>query len=151
MKKKRIVRLILLVLLLIFVVLQFIPVDRSVPEYDPAHDFVSVVSPPAHLAPIIREACYDCHSYETEYPWYSYVAPVSMWLQNHIDEAREHVNFSLWHTYNAEDKDEALEDCTEMVDSGSMPLKSFTWMHPEARLTDEEREELATWFDGARD
>ena len=152
MGKKKLVRLILLVLLLAVVVLQFIPVDRSVPEYDATKDFFSVVNAPAEMQSLIKAACYDCHSYETVYPWYAYVAPVSGWIQGHIDHGREECNFSEWGTYSAKKSDHKLEEAVELVKDGEMPLKSFTrfGMHSEANLTDEQRESLAVWLESLR-
>lgn len=150
MKKRRLFRTILLVLLLILVLMQFLPVDRSAPAVNPSQDFVAVTNPPAALGTLIKDACYDCHSHETEYPWYSYVSPVSQWLQGHINGGREHLNFSVWTTYSAGDADHAMEEAVEVVEKKEMPLKSFTWTHPEARLTDAQRKELAGWFQSLR-
>lgn len=147
MKKRRWFRIIFLVLLLIVVLIQFLPVDRSVPTVNPSQDFVAVTNPPAAVATLIKQACYDCHSYETEYPWYSYISPVAQWLQGHVNEGREKINFSIWTTYSAADADEAMEEAVEEVgEKKVMPLKSFTWTHPEARLTDAQRTELTDWF-----
>jgi len=148
--KRRLFRTILLLALLMLVAIQFLPVDRSVPEVDPAQDFISATQPPAQVASLIRDACYDCHSYESEYPWYAYVAPVGQWLQGHIKHARKQVNFSVWTSNTQKKSDHALEEIVEVLKEESMPLKSFTWMHPEARLTQEERQELVMWFDGLR-
>jgi hypothetical protein len=144
-------RLILPIILLVLVLIQFLPVDRSVPAVDPVQDFVAVTNPPAALGALIKDACYDCHSYETEYPWYAYISPVAQWLQRHINHGREHMNLSIWTTYTPGDTDHALEEMVEMVESKNMPLKSFTWVHSEARLTDTQRVELAAWFESLRD
>jgi uncharacterized membrane protein len=148
--KRRRFRTILLILLLVFVGIQFIPVDRSVPAVDPSQDLIQTLNPPAQVASLIRDACYDCHSHETEHPWYAYISPASQWLQGHVNGARKQVNFSVWGTYDAERKDHALEEIDEVLKEKSMPLKSFTWLHSEAKLTDEERQEMVAWFDGQR-
>ena len=150
MKKRNRLRTIFLILLLLLVAIQFLPVDRSTPALTPAQDFLAVMNSPGQLGPLIKDGCYDCHSHETEYPWYSYVAPVGQWLQGHIRKARKQVNFSVWTTYSTEDADHALKEIVEVVKEKEMPLKSFTWMHPEARLTEVQRTELATWFQGLR-
>lgn len=146
MKRRSRFRTIFLILLLFLVAIQFLPVDRSAPPVDPSQDFVAVMNPPGLLKPLIKDACYDCHSHETEYPWYSYIAPVAQWLQGHINEGREKVNFSVWTTYSAEDADHALEEVVEMLEEKEMPLNSFTWTHPEARLSDVQRTDLVAWF-----
>ena len=150
MKRPRRIRTIILILILVIVLIQFLPVNRSAPPVDPAQDFVAVTNPPANLGILIKDACYDCHSHETEYPWYSYVAPVAQWLQGHVKEGRENLNFSVWTTYSAEDADGSLEEAVEMVEEKEMPLKSFTWGHPEARLTDAQRAELVQFFKSLR-
>lgn len=150
MKHRRRFRTIVLLVLLAIVLLQFIPVDRSAPPVNPAQDFLNVQNAPVSVASLMRSACYDCHSNETRYPWYAYIAPVSFWLQNHIREGRENLNFSTWTLYNAEDLDEALEEMIEVVKEKSMPLNSYLWGHPEARLTDAQRQEMTTWFQSLR-
>lgn len=150
MKKKRTLRLVLFVLLLALIVIQFIPVDRSAPEPDPAQDLLALSNTPQEMQSLVRAACYDCHSYETEYPWYAYIAPASMWLQGHINEARDHLNFSTWTVYDAEEADHKLEEVAEEVGEGHMPLQSFTWLHPEARLSEEQRNAIVDWAEGLR-
>lgn len=129
---------------LVLLLAQLIPIDRSTPTVAPADDLIVAMQPPPPIADMLKNACYDCHSYESKYPWYSKVAPVSWWIQNHINEGREHLNFSTWGTNM--DKGEALEECAEEVSEGEMPLRSYTWGHPEARLTKTERQQLANWF-----
>ena len=99
---------------------------------------------------MLRSACYDCHSHETSYPWYSNLAPVSWWLKNHVNEGREHLNFSVWADYNAKKADHKLEECFEEVAKEGMPLKSYPLTHPEARLSEEQRAKLVTWFKQTR-
>lgn len=141
---------ILLVLLLILVAIQFLPIDRSVPDVDPSQDFVLSTQPPGEVAKLFHDACYDCHSYETEYPWYGYVAPVGQWLQGHINHGRGKVNYSIWTTYSADDQDHALKEMGEMIETRKMPLKGFVWMHPEAQLTDAQRADMVAWLSAVR-
>ena len=150
MKKRRITRLILLALALVLILIQFIPVDRSVPEVDASKDLLAIHEAPAGVVAILKDACYDCHSHETKYPWYSYIAPVSMWLEGHVDEGKEHLNFSEWADYDAERADHKLEEMAEEVAEKHMPLKSYTWGHSEARLTEQQRTELVTWVNTLR-
>lgn len=135
----------LLALLLIFIVIQFFGMDKSVPEYDESGDFLSVYEPPAEVETTFRKACYDCHSYDMVYPCYSNIQPAGWWLQSHIEEGRDEMNLSVWEDYSAGDADHLLEEMVEMVEEEEMPLPSYTWAHADARLTDEQREELTTW------
>jgi len=147
----KIVKKILTGLLVILVGIQFIRIDKTNPESDPQADFISKHQPPAELAKLIRLACYDCHSHHTEYPWYTNIAPFSFWIKDHINHARKHLNFSTWTSYAPKRAHHKLEECYEKVDEGHMPLPSFLWMHPEAKLTPEQRNSLANWFKGQMD
>lgn len=150
MKRRKIIRTALLVVLLILVLIQFVPVDRSAPPVAPGQDFLQSYEMPTEFVNLVRGACYDCHSNEAKYPWYSYVAPLSFWIQGHIDEGREHLNFSEWASYDLQRKLHKLEEMAEEVEEGHMPLNSYTWLHPEAQLTDEQRQQLASWFNSLR-
>lgn len=127
----------LLILLILFIAIQFFGIKKSVPEYDESGDFLSEFNPPSDVETIFRSACYDCHSYETTYPWYSNVQPFGWWLQGHIDEGRDEMNLSLWNQYSRKDADHLLEEMVEMVEDEEMPLPSYTWIHSDARLTDQ--------------
>ncbi|MDZ7717875.1 MAG: heme-binding domain-containing protein [Balneolaceae bacterium] len=142
---KSILKYILLTLLFIFIILQFFGVDKSVPEFNTNTDFLATHNPSSDVESIFRSACYDCHSYETTYPWYSNIQPVAWWLQDHIDEGRDEMNLSLWNEYSTEDADHLLEEMVEMVEEEEMPLPSYTWTHSDARLTDQQRENLTNW------
>jgi len=119
--------------------------SRTNPPVVPGHDLFATNPPPAEIAILLRNACYDCHSSETKWPWYSRVAPVSWWLVNHINDARKHLNFSEWPHDDPRRAARKLRHIREEVSSTNMPLPSYTWMHPEARFTPEQREQLAKW------
>lgn len=126
--------------------IQLIRPDMTNPPVDRAQDFRQVMQTPAGVQSILEAACYDCHSNETKYPWYSQVAPVSWWVADHINEGREALNFSTFGALNAEDRAEALEESAEKVQEGEMPLDSYTWMHPEAKLSAGQRDLLIKWL-----
>lgn len=142
---------ILLGLLGVFALLQFFQIDKANPAETEGQDFLSVVHPPEEVALLLKDACYDCHSYHTEYPWYANIQPVGWWLKGHIDEGREHLNFSAWATYDAEKKAHKAEEAAEEIEEGHMPLKAYPLTHPEARLSEEQRDRLATWFGALAD
>ena len=150
MKNRKRIRFGLLFIALALIVMQFVPIDRSVPVVDPSSDFIASNELPEKMKAMVRDACYDCHSYETVYPWYARLAPVSLWMQAHIKDGRKHLNFSIWNTYDAGKKDHKLEELYEMVKEGEMPLDSYTWTHPEGRISDSDRKELADWFNALR-
>jgi Haem-binding domain len=142
----KIIRRILLVLAVALVGAQFVPVNRKNPASDPAKDYLSLSQAPTDVASLMRAACYDCHSHQTKYPWYSYIAPVSFWIANHIKEGRDHLNFATWSDYPADKAAHKLEECYEEVEQGHMPIDSYTWMHKEAKLSDAQRAKLVEWF-----
>lgn len=140
---------ILLALLGLLVVIQFIRPDTATPTVDAAQDLCQMLQPPAEVETLLKTACYDCHSYETRYPWYNQIAPVSWWLANHIREGREHLNFSTFGALSAHDRAEVLEESIEEVERGNMPLNSYTWTHADARLSAEQKNTLVAWLKGA--
>ncbi len=140
MKKKIIYGIVILL-----VIIQFIPINHSVPEQITADHFYEATQPSPSVKATMDAACMDCHSFNTTYPWYSRVAPLSWWIQDHINEGREHLNFAVWNTYSDKKKDHKLEELIEEVKEHEMPLDSYTWMHDEAKLTDEQRNELINW------
>lgn len=139
---------ILIVVAVVIVGIQFIPRNHDSIIINPVEAF-DADNAPSELA-LLKAACYDCHSNETEYPWYANVQPLALWLDHHVDEGREELNFSIWNTYTFKEMDHKLEESIEMVEKKEMPLSSFTWTHPEARLSDEERLQLTTWFQKLR-
>ncbi|HRW08916.1 MAG TPA: heme-binding domain-containing protein [Caldilineaceae bacterium] len=129
---KKIIRNIVIALIVVLVLIQLIPIDRTNPAVTRE---VQWNSPETRA--IAQRACYDCHSNETVWPWYSYVAPVSLRVADHVAEGREHLNFSEWDRAN-----EGLEEILETINKGEMPLSDYLLMHPEAKLTAEEQRAL---------
>ncbi len=146
-KKKSLFKKILLVLLAVFVVMQFFRIDKTNPAVVKSNDFIAVTAPPADVEKILRTACYDCHSNETVYPWYSNVAPVSWMLEHHVEEGREHLNFSEWGSFPLKKQNHKLHECAEEVEEGEMPINSYTWTHGDASLSAAQKKTLADWFE----
>ena len=129
----------------LLVVIQLIPVDRSNPPVE------EEVPAPTAVRQILRTSCYDCHSNESVWPWYAYVAPVS-WLVTHdVHEAREHMNFSTWNDYDEDERIELLEEVWEEVEDGEMPLWFYVPLHPEAELAEQDKRLLRGWVEGMTD
>ena len=131
---------------IILILIQFIRIDKTNPPIEPTLDFVTTVNPPVEMGNKIKAACYDCHSHNTSYPWYTNVAPLSWWIKGHINGGREHLNFSEWNKYSDDKKNHKLEEGVEMLEKKWMPLFTYTWLHPEAKLTDEERGNMISYF-----
>ncbi len=130
----------------VFVAIQFIPVDRENKPIDSKNNFVDIYKTPQHIKVILKNACYDCHSNETIYPNYAYVAPISWTIKDHINEGREHLNFSEWGIYNKELKENAIEKTVSSVRDLQMPLPSYIGYHPSANLTTKQRTDLENYF-----
>jgi len=142
---KRILRYVLIGLGVLFVAIQFIPVERSNPPV------TGLVDAPEEVLTTLRRSCWDCHSNETEWPWYSYVAPVSWRVAQHVRMGREHVNFTEWDSYDAEELDEAFEEIAEEIEKRGMPLGDYLLVHRNAKLTTADRERLISWAESARE
>jgi hypothetical protein len=124
---------------------QFVPVDRTSPPV------TGVVDAPEEVMLTLRRSCWDCHSNETRWPWYGYLAPVSWRLSQHVTEGREHVNFTEWTGYDTEDLEEIYEDIADEVREEGMPLKDYLLAHRSAVLSKADRERLITWAETARE
>ena len=151
MKKKITLKKILLVLAILLLFIQSFRIDKSIKPVDSSKDFISLTSPSTEVNQLLKMACYDCHSNQPTFPWYSNVAPVSWWIKHHIDEGSEHLNFSEWGTFTPKRKHHKLEECVEMLEDGEMPMSSYTWMHNESKLTDAQRLLLVNWFKGLKE
>jgi hypothetical protein len=94
---------------------------------------------------VLAQACGNCHSNQTEWPWYSHVAPLSWWIQSHVREGREELNFSRWTSYSARQRRARLDSICGVISTGRMPPLSYTMLHPEARLTAKEKKSVCVW------
>ena len=133
-------------LLLVSLLAQLIQIDKNEPTHLPQDDILIAENAYPEVVKIMHSACYDCHSYETQYPWYSSIAPISWWTKNHVNEARQSINFSDWTHFSRTRQDKKLHECMVEIQEGKMPLKSYTYLHREAILTDAQRQTLLTWF-----
>jgi hypothetical protein len=129
-----------------FALIQFIPTDKVNEPIDRRVNFIDVKKTPQKIAKLIRGACYDCHSNETVYPKYAYVAPVSWSVKSHVNEGREHLNFSVWGTYNKELKESMLNKSVQTIQNKTMPMPGYIVYHKEANLSEAERALLTRYF-----
>jgi hypothetical protein len=132
---------VLIVFAAIALAMQFAPVNRDNP---PGHEPPAL---PDDVRMVLERSCNDCHSHLTRWPWYTNVAPVSWWIAHHVEEGREHLNFSTWQSLSPKDRSKAAEEIAEEVREGKMPLASYVVGHPEAALSDVERGLLVAWAD----
>ncbi|WDF47780.1 heme-binding domain-containing protein [Chryseobacterium sp. KACC 21268] len=130
----------------VFLGIQLIPVDRVNKAVNKKDNFVDINETPENIKTILKNACYDCHSNETTYPNYAYVAPISWTIKDHINDGRKHLNFSEWGSYNKDIKQNAIEKTIATVRDLQMPLPSYISYHPEANLTTNQRKALQDYF-----
>ena len=133
-------------LIVVFIILQFFQIDKTNPPVDESQDFIKMYNPSPEIAAKIKASCYDCHSNESSYPWYTNIQPVGWWVKNHIDEGKHHLNFSEFGTYSAKRQSHKMEECYELIEENEMPLKSYTIAHQDAVLDDATKEQLITYF-----
>lgn len=141
----KIVKKIAVGLLLVFVAMQFYRPEKNQAQGNHTALFLTETNPPQEVKIILQQTCYDCHSNNTEYPWYNNIAPVSYWLADHVKDGKKHLNFSDWESYSAKKKDHKLDELIEEVEEGEMPLNEYTWTHEEAQLTDQQRDDIIAW------
>lgn len=121
---------------------QLVPVSRDNPPVQ------LEVPAPRGVREVLERACYDCHSHETTWPWYAYIAPVSWLVVHDVHDARRHLDLSAWGRYDREEQKEKLEEVWEEVERGEMPLWYYLPLHPEARLSDRDKALLRAWTGG---
>ncbi|MTI22975.1 hypothetical protein E1176_18235 [Fulvivirga sp. RKSG066] len=122
--------------------IQLIPVPKNQSDELPETDFFQSVEAPLAIRNMVIASCYDCHSNNTDYPWYGRVRPLAWFLQKHIDEGKEELNFSSFREYSDRMKREKIRSMISQIRDGEMPLQEYLWMHPEAELNEKEKKKL---------
>ena len=136
----KIVKVIVLILLVVFIGIQFIPTERNQSEIVPETDFLLVNNTPENIEKILQVSCYDCHSNNTEYPWYNKIQPVAWFLEDHIKEGKKELDFSEWDEYSNRRKNSKLKSIMSQIRDDEMPLFSYTLVHRDAVLSNSEKE-----------
>ena len=143
---KTLLKVVLLIAVVVAVALQFIArPDRTNPAEEPALTLTSRLSVPADVRAILERSCNDCHSHQTRWPWYTAVAPASWIVAGHVEEGREHLNFSEWGRYTLKRQAAKLEMISAEVDKGSMPLQGYLFLHSDAALSEADKDRLCEW------
>jgi len=137
-------RMFMLLLLSAFVGIQFINVERTNPPV------TKELQASPEVKSILKNACYDCHSNETVWPWYSKVAPVSFLIADHVNEGRRHLNFSTWGDMYTPKQKEYKKEIWREIESGNMPISNYTILHPKAKLKPEELLLIKKWAMGEK-
>ena len=145
------VKKIILVLFIALLIIQFIHPKKNQAEGAQANFIGRVFPVPEKVKVILAKACNDCHTNNTNYPWYSNLQPVHWWMSNHILEGKKELNFDDYTNRSLRFQYHKMEEIAEQVKEGEMPLESYTWLHKNAKLSDVEKNELIDWADGIRE
>lgn len=134
-------------LLAVLIIIQFFrPAKNVSDEIITANDISKVYAIPENVHQVFISKCYDCHSNNTHYPWYYTIQPVAWWMAAHVDEGKEELNFSEFKTYPEKRANHKIEEISESINEGWMPLDSYLWIHHEAKITDEDRTAINAWI-----
>ena len=148
---KKILKRIFQILLLVFVVIQFIHPAKNKSEGISSNDISKIYPVPENVQIILKTSCYDCHSNNTVYPWYSNIQPVAWWLNNHIQDGKRELNFSEFASYRIGRQYRKLDEVNKEVKEDGMPLDNYLWIHKYAKLDDQQKLALASWVVSVRD
>lgn len=147
----RILKKILLALLIVFIAIQFIQPARNTNGQVLPTDISKAVSVPENVKTILQTSCYDCHSNHTNYPWYNYVQPTAWILANHIKHGKKDLNFNEFGSYSIRKQQSKLKAIADQIKDGEMPLPSYTLIHRNARLTQEQKDLIISWAQHNKD
>ena len=137
------------IFIFLFIVIQFFPPRKNDKLLNPQDDIVFALEIPTAVKKKIVDACYDCHSDKTVYPFYNNIAPVSWIMANHIREGKAHLNFSEWANYDRKKQMKLLSDICDEVTAGDMPLKGYVFMHSKAVINEKELKDICDWTEQA--
>lgn len=135
---------VLLGILVVFILIQFARPKKNDSRNNVNH-ISTIIEVPDEVNLILENSCNDCHSNFTNYPWYNEVAPISWFLAQHINDGKEHLNFSEWTVYNKNQKEHIIKDLKDVLKKHTMPLNSYLQKHDEAIMTNEQYETLLNW------
>ena len=139
---------ILYLLLFVLIIIQFIRPTRNISTVTSPNNIATKYAVPDEVQQILKVSCYDCHSNNTNYPWYTNIQPIGWWMQNHVNEGKRELNFSEFTTYPAKKAHHKMEETAEQVEKKEMPLDSYTWIHKDAILSKAQIDVLSGWAKG---
>ncbi|MDN3677673.1 heme-binding domain-containing protein [Flavobacterium paronense] len=109
-------------------------------------NFTEMYKVPKNVETSLRTSCYDCHSDNTDYPWYSYIQPIRFFMDGHINEGKKELNFNEFGNYSNRKQRSKLDAISKQIKSDEMPLSSYTLIHKNALLTVNQKEEIINWI-----
>jgi hypothetical protein len=129
------------ILILLLLITQFIPINRENPETVPNNELKAN----SEVTAILKKSCYDCHSNNTSWPWYSYISPIKFLVEHDVEEGRSEMNFSEWNSYSAKKQKHKLKEIIEEIEEGEMPMPVYLITNSEAKVTEDELNTLKNW------
>ena len=147
----KVVKIVVLILIVVFVGIQFIPTKRNQSNSISASDFMVVYNVPHQIETKIKVSCYDCHSNNTQYPWYNKIQPLSWFMEKHIEEGKAELNFSVFGDYSVRRQKSKLKSTVSQIKDDEMPMSSYTLFHRDAKLSESDKELITEWFLHLRD
>lgn len=148
---KKILNIVTLIVLVIFVGIQFVPTEKNQSDFAPKTDFLLVNNTPETIGQLLMVSCYDCHSNNTEYPWYNKIQPVAWFLEEHVNEGKKELNFNEWDAYSDRRKNSKLNSIISQIEDDEMPLYSYTLIHRDAVYSDSEKEMVIEYMRDLKD
>ncbi|MGH2644678.1 MAG: heme-binding domain-containing protein [Chitinophagaceae bacterium] len=136
---------IIILIILIIGVAQFFRPQKNFTTADAPNDIAVKYDVPMNVLMNLYDGCYNCHSNYTKYPWYYNIQPVGWWMSHHINDAKQHVNFSEFASYTPQQAAKKFKEIKREMDERGMPLKSYLLMHKEAHLTSEQYKNVSDW------
>jgi len=142
---------IMIAILVVFVIIQFVQPQHNKSDKVLPTDITKTINVPDKVLDVFKNSCYDCHSNNTRYPWYVYVQPMGWILANHIKDGKANLNFSEFGSYSKRKQANKLKSIAESINDGSMPISSYTIMHTDAKLSEENKKLITDWTSKAKD
>ena len=146
MRKLNIIGWLSVIVVAVVLAIQFIPVERNVSTVPAGQSFERTEKVPANVAAILKVSCYDCHSNNTRYPWYSELQPGAWFMARHIKKGKEELNFDEFNNYSKRRKKAKIKSITSQIEKEEMPLKSYLMLHSSARLSAADKMDLIDFF-----
>lgn len=143
---KKIIKIVVLILFVAFVAIQFIPTTRNQSDKVLETEFTKTFEVPNEIQNILKTSCYDCHSNNTNYPWYNKIQPAAWFMEGHITDGKKELNFSDFGDYSDRRKKSKLKSMISQIKSEEMPLPSYTYIHWDAKLSEQEKKLLEDYF-----
>lgn len=147
----KILKIIVLLLLVAFIAIQFFPIELNKSDIIPKTDFLLVNTVPETIQKKLQVSCYDCHSNNTHYPWYSKIQPMAWFMEKHIKEGKDELNFNEWDDYSNRRKNSKLKSIINQIKDDEMPLESYTYIHSDATFSEKEKKEMVQFMQQLKD